>query len=141
MNELLFTIPLAAGVGILLLAGKWQIPKGPEMNRPLLGAGIIATSLLWWLSSAILLVQQEKFYFILNILTVVLFFTGLAYFLPKPHEGAVANEHSLPAQVLIWTGMTLGCAHSLALMFTTEWPAMLLDFYVKLGIPTGTPPT
>lgn len=140
MNEFLFIIPLLVGLGILALGFKFQVPRGPEMNRPVFGVIMVIASLFWWLSSAILLVHEGQFYFILNIVIVVAFFTGLAFFFPLPDGATRLNEHSLPGNILIWTGFILGLAHSLALMFTTAWPARLLEWYASLGLHAPAPP-
>jgi hypothetical protein len=139
MSDLLFLVPLLVGLGIMALGFKFQVPRGTEMNRPAFGITLVTGSLFWWLSSAILLVYEGQFYFILNIITVVAFFSGLAFFFPLPDGATRLNEHGLPGNILIWTGLILGLAHSLALMFTAAWPARLLEWYASLGLHAPPP--
>lgn len=141
MNDLLFLVPLIVGFGIMALGFKCQIPRGPAMNRPVFGIALLVGSLCWWASSAILLVQEEKFYFTLNMLTVVAFFCGLAFFIPQPRAALRPNQHSVAGAILVGMGLILGLAHSLALMFTQTWPALLLQFYAALGLHEIPPPT
>lgn len=140
MNDLLFLVPLIVGFGMIALGFKLQIPKGPAMNRPAFGIAIVAGSLCWWFSSAILLASEGKFYFILNMLTVLAFFVGLAFFFPQPSKATHPNQHSVPGTILVWLGLILGLVHSLALMFIATWPARLLQFYAALGIHEIHPP-
>ena len=154
MNDLIFLIPLLVGLGVMALGFKLQIPKGPAMNRPAFGIALVVGSLFWWLSSAILLAYEGKFYFILNMLTVAAFFVGIAFFFPnspdatrpsldvqQPFDATRPIQHSLPGLILVWAGIILGFAHSLALMFTAYWPARLLEFYAALGLHGAPPPT
>ena len=141
MKDLLFLVPLLFGVGIMALGFKLQIPKGQAMNRPAFGIALLVGSLFWWLSSAILLAHEGKFYFILNMLTVLVFFLGVAFFFPQPSHATHPNQHSMPGTILVWLGIILGLGHSLALMFTTTWPARLLEFYAALGLHAAPSPT
>ena len=123
----------------MALGFKLQMPKGPAMNRAAMGLSLVVGSLCWWLSSAILLVQKGEFYFILNMMTVFAFFVGLAFFVPRAHGASRPNQHSLPGLILVWAGLILGLAHSLALMFSESWPARLIEIYARLGL-HGSPP-
>ena len=139
MNELIFLIPLLVGFGVMVLGFKLQVPKGAAMNRPAFGTALVVGSLFWWLSSAILLAHEGKFYFALNMLTVLAFFVGIAFFVPQSPDATRPNQHSLPGNILIWAGLVLGFAHALALLFTAYRPARLLEFYAALGL-HGVPP-
>src|SRR5436190_122027 len=79
MKELLFLIPLLVGLAIFVGGGRWQASKGPAMNRPAFGVRAIVASFLWQLANAILIVYQRKFYLGLNVVTVIIFFVGLAF--------------------------------------------------------------
>ncbi|WP_038169032.1 hypothetical protein [Verrucomicrobium sp. BvORR106] len=140
MQDLLFVVPLLVGLAIIALGFKFQVSKGPAMNRPAFGAFLVLGSLCWWLSTAILLVYEGKFYFIINVLTVLTFFMGLASFIPLPEGAARTNLHRLPGLILVWLGLILGFAHALALTLADTWPARLLEFYAKLGLHSTPPP-
>jgi hypothetical protein len=139
MQDLLFVVPLIVGFAIIALGFKLQVAKGPAMNRPAFGAFLVLSSLCWWLSTAILLVYEGKFYFIINVLTVLTFFMGLACFVPLPQALRV-TRHRLPGLILVWLGLILGFAHALALTLTDAWPARLVEFYAKLGLHSTPPP-
>jgi hypothetical protein len=134
VNGLLFLVPLAAGFGIMALGFKVQIPRGRAMNRPALGIALVAGSLFWWLSTAILLAYEGKFNFILNMLTVLTFFVGLAFFFPQPSTATRANQHNVAGTILVWLGFILGLLHPLALIYSATWPARLLQLYAALGL-------
>jgi hypothetical protein len=134
MSDLLYLVPLLLGLGVIALAAKIQIPKGLAMNRPVFGLALIAGALLWWLSSALLLAGEGKFFLLLNAILVVVFFSGLAFLFPQPPGSTQINQHSRPATILIWAGLILGLAHTLALLLTESWPERLLEFYTSIGI-------
>ncbi|SKB00358.1 hypothetical protein SAMN02745166_03127 [Prosthecobacter debontii] len=134
MNDLLFLAPLLIGLGTMVLGFKLQIPKGPAMNRPAFGALLVVGALFWWLSSAILLAYEGKFYFILNMLTVLILFVGLAFFFPRPPDATRVNQHGIGGNIMVWLGLILGFAHSFALAFTSAWPTRLIQFYNALGL-------
>lgn len=141
MRSLLPYIPLIAGLGIVILGYKLIKPKGPGTNRPAFGLTLIVGSFFWWLSTAMLLVYEGKYYMAFNALTVIAFFTGVAFFFPPPPHATRANQHSVPGHILIWVGVILGFAHSLALLFIPEWSARLIAFYAVLGLHGAPPPT
>lgn len=134
MHDLLFLIPLIIGLAIIALGMKLQLPKGPAMNRPAFGLFLVAGAVCWWISGAILLTYQGKFYFMLSLLTILTFFLGLANFVPPPRGATRPNQFRPLGNILIALGFILGLSHSLALMFTTVWPAHLLQFHDSLGL-------
>ena len=134
MTELVFFIPLGIGIAVLAIVCKWQIPKGPAMNRPILGIALLTGSVCFGLANALRHIQEGRIQLILSMLSVWMFFFGLALILPPPFVGAPANQHSIWGKLLIWIGLPLGIAHPLALLFTEKWPALLLQFYAALGL-------
>jgi len=126
MNDITFLIPLLLGFGIGALGFKLQIPKGQAMNRPALGASLMAGSLLCWLSTAMLLVAEHKCYFALDWMTVLYFFLGVCFLFPKSQAKFALN--------LVWIGFVLGLAHAIAVGCTAYWPGRLLEFYASLGL-------
>ncbi len=105
MDELLFLVPLVIGVGIMALGFRMQMPRGIKMNRAAFGCSLIVGSVFCWLSTAMLLAREGEFYFILNMLTVLTFFAGLAFFFPQPPNATRPNQLNKAATMLVWLGI------------------------------------
>lgn len=138
MKDLLFFGSMAMGFAIMAFGWKTQVSRGLDMNRPAFGFSLIVGSLFWWVCNAILLSTEGKFYFSFNLLTVVAFFVGLAFLVPLPPGATRINQHRLLGHILLWTGIMLGLAHSLALTFSPEWSAALQAFHARFGLPSLT---
>ncbi len=138
MKNLLFFVPLIIGIIIMAIGIKLHIPRGLVMNRLAMSGALVVGSLFFWLSNAMLLAYEGRFYFIFNVITVVAFFLGLALLFPAPPHATRINQHCFMAHLLIWTGLILGIAHSIALASSSTWPTLLLDFCSNLGLDGAT---
>ena len=134
MKDLLFFGPTLLGVGIIALGYRMQIPKGMAMNRRLFGLALILGALCFAFANAAVLVFDHGHYLIFNVLTVFVFFAGLAFQCPARPGATTPREHSLPGNLLLWAGLILGIAHSIALTSSPAWRTALLAFYARLGL-------
>jgi hypothetical protein len=134
MNAVPDLLPLAIGAGSLLLAARIQLPKWPNMNRPVFGMVLIFAAVCLWLSSAMMLVRSGEFYAVLNMAYVVLLFLGPTQFLQQPPTAKTNKDHGVLGNCLMYFGLALGIAHSAALLFHPPWSAFLLDLYRRVGI-------
>ena len=134
MTELLFLIPLVIGIIFFGIVLKIQIPKGTDMNRSAVGIAMIVLSLLSWLSCAILIACFGKFVGKLEMIIVIAFFVGLAFFVPQPANESRWNQHGLFGNILIGLGIALGLIHAFALDLYPEWSNYLYNLYTSFGL-------
>jgi predicted membrane channel-forming protein YqfA (hemolysin III family) len=134
MNEPKFYILIFLSLGVMGLTLQFQSRKGPDANRPMLAIAFILGAILMWLSCGPLLGSDPGFAFFLNLASVMIFFVGLALFVPKPPRAIMLNEHRLAGHIVIWTGIILGSMNGVALMFTEYWPIQLFAVYRSLGL-------
>ena len=134
MHEDLYLIPSLAGTAVIFGALKFHQHKGNTTNRWAFGLALLSAALLWELAHAMKIVSTGKFYFMANALTVLIFFMGVACLLPPPAGATRFNQHRLTGHILIWSGMALGLAHSLALANLPGWADRVIEFYGMLGL-------
>lgn len=129
-----YLIPLLIGAAIAGIGFKTQIPKGMDMNRPVLGASLIACSLFWMVACGLQLVSGAKISFAFNFLAVVLFFAGIAFFFRPPLGASRINQHGTPATAFIWAGVVLGLVHGASLLFYPPWQQVALKLCASFGL-------